>query len=306
MTPIMTPIRRIAWGVAALLCAAASSALAEVVPLPGASFRATLDAQDFLDRAIEGRGYAAALARAYQERAAYEASYGVDGDNNWTDATAFIAKAKAALEGAVIRPWDPAQFGLIGPDLDQSRAATLRLAAENAATRPEGCARMMAFYDHWLEARREGDHSATPAAAMAAGWRRAYLQCAGGAAIYGFPLGGCAASDRDPDAPRPGLRQATAARAVAAELGWAETSGFLGALGVSRIVVSGHSAAAGQRAESAAVARCRAVWMADLLVANGVAPARIWTEIVGAPTDNEAERYRNRRVTLTLTIAGVE
>lgn len=299
----MTPIRRIAWGVAALLSAAASPALAEVVPLPGASFRATLDAQDFLDQTIPGSGYAAALARAYQERAAYEASYGVDGDNNWTDATAFIAKAKAALQGAVIGPWHPAQFGLIGADLEQAREATLRLAADNAAARPQGCARMMAFYDHWLEARREGDHSATPAAAMAAEWRRAYLQCAGGGAIYGFPLGGCAASDRDADAPRLGLRQATAARAVAAELGWAESSGLLDALGVSRVVVSGDSAAAGQRAESAAVARCRAVWMADLLVANGVAPARIWTEIFVPRTDKQADGYRNRRVVLTLTIA---
>ncbi len=161
----------------------AAAGLAGCSSLPGANLGDTFLVESFLSEELPGGTYTGELARGYQELAAHETS----ADSNWYDATAFYRKGQAAAAGEEVQPWDPAQFGLSG-DIVTGYQQTLS-AAEFKDVRPEACAKMVTYYDGWVEQLREGSHSITPAGDMQGKWSGYYFECTGGASPAGDTAG---------------------------------------------------------------------------------------------------------------------
>lgn len=288
---------------AALLLSAGTAA----ADLPGASFGATFTAQRFLDAQVVGDAYTDELARAYQERAAYEASYGVDGDGNWYDATAFVAKGMAAANGEEVGPWDPTELGLGAIELMAARQVTIDTAAKYKDARPKACARMVAFYDHFIEEVREERHSITSPSKMLDGWKASYADCIGLRSIYGYAVSACQPTDRDsriPDEPSKNRNERSNAMRIAADLGDAGRLGALTAIG-AKITVAGNASSSGSEARNVKLAECRATWVKDVLVGAGV-PAELITMVANGEenlekeTGDGVEEYLNRRTDITL------
>lgn len=156
--------------------AAAAVAAAGCSSLPGANLGDTFVAESWINSEIEGGSYTQELAKAYQERAAWEAGT----DTNWLDATAFMRKGRAAQAGEEVQPWDPASLGVSG-DVVAAYQQTLAASAQNKDANPKACAQMVALYDHWIEQIREGSHSVTNPGAVQGAWAAARYECTGGA-----------------------------------------------------------------------------------------------------------------------------
>lgn len=288
-------MRNVFAAVAAASAFVAVTTAAQAADLPGSSFLATFDAQEFLDTPLEGGSYTAELARAYQQRAAYEASYGVDGDENWYDATAFVAKGQAAAAGEEVTPWDPADLELGAAELVLARHATIDMAAKYKDENPRACAQMVAFYDHFIEEVREKRHSITEPSAMLGEWKTAYAGCIGVRSIYGYPVTGCRPTDR---------KERAHANRVAADLGAAGRSGLLAAIQAD-LTVAGNTSTTGSEKRNERLSACRAEWIKNLMVKKGVPEGLITTVAQGetaleVATADGVEEYRNRRTDITL------
>ncbi|MEM1419272.1 MAG: OmpA family protein [Pseudomonadota bacterium] len=296
-----------------LFCASAAVVAAAIAGpavaggLPGANYNETFTIQEFLDADFGGGSYTEELARAYQERAAYEASYGVDGDNNWYDATAFAAKGRAAANGEEVQPWEPVELDLGARELLLARQTTVAMAEKYKYVNPRGCAQMVAFYDHFIEEVREERHSITEPSVMVAGWKGAYADCIGVRAIYGYAVTACQPTDRDariPDEPTKGRKERSEAIRIATELGAAGKSGLLSAI-AAQIRVAGHTSTTGSEGRNAKLSQCRADWIKGLMASKGVPENLITAEALGetaleVQTDDGVEEYRNRRTAISL------
>ncbi|MEL6317845.1 MAG: OmpA family protein [Pseudomonadota bacterium] len=226
--------------------------------LPGANLGDTFFIESFLDQELPGGSYTNELALAYQERAAWEA----EKDTNWVDATAFYRKGQAAQAGEEVQPWDPAIFGLDG-DLATGYARTLDAAAQYKDVRPKACARMVAFYDHWVEEAREGSHSITPVGVMQGEWASARIECIGGLSpippaadarwivYFGFDQSSLTSKARE-----------VVADVVDAVAGTA-----------SRLAITGHTDTVGSKAYNQGLSVRRARSVARALAASGVSTA---------------------------------
>ena len=158
-----------------VMVAGAAVGLAGCSSLPGANLGDTFVVESFLNESLPGGTYTNELAIAYQELTAHESSV----DTNWYDATAFYRKGQAAAAGEEVLPWDPAQFGLSG-DVVTGYQQTLAASSQFKDARPEACAKMVAYYDGWVEQAREGSHSITNPGEMQGKWAGHYFDCTGG------------------------------------------------------------------------------------------------------------------------------
>lgn len=128
----------------AAVAVAAVALAAGCTNLNGGSLGQTFFAEGFLNEQIGGSGYNAALARAYQEIAAYNAGT----DVNWLDTTVYMQRSRAAAAGNPPELFQPSEYGVNG-DLEALRVQVLQAVGEHGATRPEACGGMAANYD-WL------------------------------------------------------------------------------------------------------------------------------------------------------------
>lgn len=301
--------------IAALIAAPVAAQAANDNWLPGQNFVDTLTIQQWLDTDLTGNSYTDALARAYQDRADYEASYRIDGDTNWSDATAFANKSMEAASGVAVKPWAPSTLGVSDPDIELAYQATLKRSAAYSDVAPQACADMVALYDHVLEQFDEGtppgsntylgpdNHSVTDFRTILTDWVGSYKACYTPGSIYGFPVDACENTDNDrliSDEPAPRLDERSKAEALAGELGADERSGLLNLID-SVIMVEGHASRTASRRYNQRLSECRAGFMRDLLIVAGVSPDRI--DAVGRGEDDPevqtgdgVEAYRNRRV----------
>ncbi len=283
--------------------------------LPEARFVDTFTVQDFLDLEIAGGSYTNELAKAYQERAAYEASYGTKGDGNWYDATAFYNKGLLALNGQEVQPWTPDELGvneefgaryIDAATIAAARIAynaTLKRVARYKSVKPAECAQLVALYDHWLEQVRETPHYITRPDAVFAGWVAAYKGCFSTEIFFGFPVNHCESTDNDfriSDEPESNLNERSRLEAYAASLGEDEASGLLNLIDAV-ILVEGHASTTASMLYNRRLGECRSSFAAGLLEAAGVDINRVTTESFGeedllVPTPDATEEYRNRRV----------
>jgi hypothetical protein len=271
--------------------------------LPEAAFFDTLTIQEFLDAEIAGGSYTNALAKAYQERSAYEASYGTAGDGNWYDATAFYNKGLLALAGNEVAPWTPEQLGVTDSAALIAYNATVKRVNKYKSVKPVACAQLTALYDHWLEQVRETPHFITEPDAVFVGWVAAYKGCFTPHAIYGFPVNHCENTDDDwriSDEPAANMNQRSFAQAIATELGADEASGLLDLIDAV-VLVEGHASTTASMLYNERLGTCRADFVVELMKAAGVNPDRIGKLTKGeteleVPTADSVEEYRNRRV----------
>jgi outer membrane protein OmpA-like peptidoglycan-associated protein len=155
------------------MCMAASAvALAGCTALPGANLGGTFSAEPYLGRSIEGGDFNSSLAREYQALAARSATK----DVNWLDATAYIAKSKAAASGGVA-PWSPADLGVSADGYDDA-VATI---TANASVRPMECAKAQAYWDQYLESLYEGANACISVEDAKAMFDEALAACRGAA-----------------------------------------------------------------------------------------------------------------------------
>lgn len=135
-----------------LMLGASALAIAGCTNLPGSSLGATFTAEPYLNEEHgSDADFNSALAKEYTEvarRAAFK-------DTLWMNATAYIAKAKAAEAGQTPAPWTPAELGVNGEatQLYDEVVATINA---NKDARPAACARAQAMWDQYLEALRGG------------------------------------------------------------------------------------------------------------------------------------------------------
>ncbi len=153
------------------MCMAASAlALAGCTALPGANLGGTFSAEPYLGTSIEGGDFNSSLAREYQALAARSASK----DVNWLDATAYIAKSKAAASGGVAA-WSPAEMG-VSADGYEDMVATV---AANSSVRPAECAKAQAYWDQYMESLFEGANACISAEDAKAMFDEALAACRG-------------------------------------------------------------------------------------------------------------------------------
>lgn len=153
------------------MCMAASAvALAGCTALPGANLGGTFSAEPYLGTSIEGSDFNSSLAREYQALAARSATK----DVNWLDATAYIAKSKAAASGGVA-PWSPADLG-VSADGYEDMVATVEA---NKSVRPAECAKAQAYWDQYLESLFEGANACISAEDAKAMFDEALAACRG-------------------------------------------------------------------------------------------------------------------------------
>ena len=304
----MTMFNRLAAVAVALSLPAAAVAQNDQY-LPEQRFLDTFTIQSWLDADLPGGSYTNELARAYQERADFEAAYGRltdGGDTNWYDATAFANKSIRAAAGEVVEPWHPSVLGVDDPLVLLAYEATVRRAATYRAVAPVACAQLVALYDHFLEEFDEADgpyppHPVTDPRVVLDDWVAAYQACYEPASIYGFPVDHCENTDGYiPDEPAGIDNQRSVAEALAAQLGADEASGLL-ELVEAMILVEGHASTTASRRYNRQLSECRAGFMRELLVVAGVDPARIdilaaGETVLEVQTGDGVEEYRNRRV----------
>lgn len=295
---------------AALIAAPSAAAAHRTADLPGSSLGGTLKVEQFLKMELFGGVYTEELALAYQERAAFEAGFFGLGDYNWRDAVAFSEKGRLALSGVAVEPWEPALFPYIEdealPALTLARSATLRRASFFSGSHPRACARMVAFYDHWLEQTRETPHFVTEPGTMFAEWVTAFKECGSPTPIFGYPVGAARPTDfeshldrRGADACDAPVDQLTFATGLAELLGEEEADGVL-ELVDAMIVVEGHASTTASAAYNRSLGERRARYVVGLLIDAGVSRERI--EAVGLgegqlliETADGVENYCNRR-----------
>lgn len=287
---------------AALLAPSLAAAQTDYMLLPESDLGSTFTIQSFLDTPLEGGSFSAELARAYQERADYEAGYSGPGDTNWYDATAFQEKGEAAAAGGTPAPWEPNSIGVHVPAAEIAYNATVKRLGMYADENPAACAQMQAYYDHYVEELRETPFYCTEPSVMFEKWVQYYKACMGIQPIYGYPVGHSQPTDNDraiPDEPQKNRNERSKANAMAASLGEDESLGVLD-LVRAIVVVEGHTSTTASKAFNQRLSERRARWVSDLLAANGVSPERI--EQMGAgetelqvETADEVEEYFNRR-----------
>jgi outer membrane protein OmpA-like peptidoglycan-associated protein len=130
-----------------MVACAALAAAGCTTNLPGGSLVETFtSAESFLGETIGGSSFNDALAREYQQIAAYNANTEV----NWLDTTVYMGRSRAAASGSPMPLYDPADFGVNG-DAAALRATTLANVDRYAGDRPAECAKMMALYDFYVE-----------------------------------------------------------------------------------------------------------------------------------------------------------
>lgn len=129
--------------------------------LPEAGLGGTFLVEPFMKASIGGDGFAQALAREYQAQASQAATK----DVNWYDASAYMRRGYAAMNGENVMPWDPALLGLSG-EANTVYQAVLASVAGNRDKNPMACAKAQALYDNWVEELSEGDHSCSDPAAV--------------------------------------------------------------------------------------------------------------------------------------------
>ena len=140
--------------------------------LPGGSLLQTFTVANFLGETIPGDDFNAHLARAYQQVAVWNATEPV----NWLDATVYENRARAAAAGSPMELFQPADFGLNG-ELEAIRARVIAAVGAHAGARPRECAEMMAFYDHLVEGRFQGDAAGQRLATVEARFESALAAC---------------------------------------------------------------------------------------------------------------------------------
>lgn len=295
---------------AALLAPSIAGAHDRWIDLPESRFADTFVIQSFLDTDIAGGPFEAELARAYQDRAGYEASYTEAGDGNWYDAMAFSNKGEAALAGGRPAPWEPSSIGVDVAAADIAYKATLFRLERYADTSPLACAQMQAFYDHYVEELRETPHYITEPSVMFVKWVEFYKKCFGNngiVSIYGYPVNVHAPTDNDrriSDEPEPNRNELTKARSVSADLGAEEEMGVLDLVNAI-VIAEGHASTTASMPYNQRLSERRAAWIAELMAANGVSAARIESlgkgeEELEVETGDEVENYFNRRTELSM------
>lgn len=288
---------------AALFAPALAAAQTEYMLLPESDLGSTFTIQSFLDTELEGGSFSNELARAYQERADYEAAYTGEGDTNWYDATAFQEKGEAAAAGGMPAPWEPSTIGVYVPAAEIAYKATVKRLGLYKDENPAACAQMQAYYDHYVEQLRETPFYCTEPSVMFEKWVQFYKACQGIQPIYGFPVDWPRPTDNDrqiQDEPQPNRNELSKAQALAASLGEDEAMGVLD-LVRAIVVVEGHTSTTAPMSYNQRLSDRRAAWAGELMVANGVSAERV--ERLGAgetelqvETADEVEEYFNRRV----------
>jgi outer membrane protein OmpA-like peptidoglycan-associated protein len=129
------------------LAATTVLAAAGCTNLIGGSLGDTFAMDSFLASDPGGSGFNGALADAYQDLAALNAS----SDVNFLDSTVYKQKSMAAAAGSPMPLFSPADYGVNG-DLEALRGIVMNAAGEHAGVRPEECAEMYAMYDRLVEA----------------------------------------------------------------------------------------------------------------------------------------------------------
>lgn len=161
-----------------LMLGGAALAVAGCTNLPGSSLGATFTAERYLNQEHgSDADFNSALAMEYTEAARREAFNNVE----WMDATAYIAKAKAAEAGNTPAPWTPAEIGVNGEatQLYDEVVATINA---NRDARPAACARAQAVWDQYLEilrAEANGARHSVSSADLRAQLDEALTGCAG-------------------------------------------------------------------------------------------------------------------------------
>ena len=117
----------------------------------------TLQTEPFLNKEIKGDDFNAHLARAYQKRAAVEATVDVE----WTHAARFADKGRDASKGELVLPWIAGDWN-VKPidqlDLIVSRARLMdALNLGGRTVNPQACAAAQVRYDGWLEQSHDND-----------------------------------------------------------------------------------------------------------------------------------------------------
>lgn len=296
---------------AVFLAPAVAAAQTEYMLLPESSLADTFVIQDFLDEDLAGGSLSDELARAYRERAGYEAGYdgpgySGEGDHNWYDATAFYVKGYDAAQGGMPAPWEPRSIGVDVPAAHVAYKATLKRMQTYGAENPAACAQMQAYYDHYVEQLRETPHFLTAPTVMFTKWVQFYKACMGIQPIYGYPINHTHPHDEDAQIqgePEKGRNERSKANALAASLGEDEATGVLD-LVRAVVAVEGHTSTTASRRYNQRLSERRAAWMRELLIANGVSAARVETMGAGetelqVETADEVEEYWNRRTEIS-------
>jgi outer membrane protein OmpA-like peptidoglycan-associated protein len=155
-----------------MLAGAALAAAGCTTNLPGGSIGQTFGAESFLSEDLGGSGFNGALADAYQQVAAWNATEAV----NWLDATVYENRARAAAAGSPMELYQPADFGVNG-DLEAERARVIAAVAAHSGARPQECAEAMAYYDHLVEGYYQGDANGQRLETVIARYEAAIAAC---------------------------------------------------------------------------------------------------------------------------------
>jgi outer membrane protein OmpA-like peptidoglycan-associated protein len=254
--------------------------------LKGGSLADTFAAEGFLAEQIPGSDYNAALARAYQQKAAYNATT----DVNWLDTTVYMSRSRSAQAGTPPELFQPAEYGVNG-DLEAKRSQTLAAVAQFASVRPEECAQLAAGYDFLVEQtyQQPGTDPMRAPSNAAANWDSAYAACTGGGAMDGMTV----FFDFDR------FNINAAAEAVIQDVVQA-VGGVTSALSVV-----GHTDTVGSLQYNQTLSERRATAVANRMVQLGVDPNRIttagrsWLE-PAVDTGPNVRSQANRRVEITV------
>lgn len=267
-----------------MILAGAALAVAGCTNLPGGSLGETFSAESYLGMPIEGQGFNAALAREYQELAAYNANTSV----NWIDTTAYIDKSQRAANGENVSTWDPAELG-VGGEAAAMRGEVVSTVQANASARPQECAEAMALYDQWLESLYQAPALCPDPAEAEAAFEAALAACRGAAApsdmtvYFGFDRSDLTA----------------AADAVIRDI-------VAGLSGSPAISVVGHTDTVASVEYNQGLSERRAASVANRMVSLGVNPGQITTagrseRVLAVPTADGVREPLNRRVEITVS-----
>jgi outer membrane protein OmpA-like peptidoglycan-associated protein len=251
--------------------------------LPGGSLPGTFGAAGYLGSTIDGSGFNAELARAYQKVASFNATEAV----NWMDSTVYIERSRAAAAGTPMELFQPADFGVNG-DLTATRARVLSAVGAHANARPAACAETMALYDHLVEGTYQGNANGQPLARVQSRFDAALSACEGTPPPSGLFFGFGSAS------------LTAAAEAVIADV--------VAALGGSGRAVSvvGHTDTVGSLEFNQRLSEQRATAVANRMVQLGVpsgsitTAGRSWLEPAVDTGPNVREQL-NRRVEIEIS-----
>jgi outer membrane protein OmpA-like peptidoglycan-associated protein len=137
---------------------------------------ATWDIDGVAAQKASGSAFTQALHKNYVERARFE-----EGEADWASVAFFVERARMAANGQAPALLSPGDWGVTAADLTAEHDRLAAALSSNAPTlAPDACARAQAWYEHWVEQRREG-HQPDDIATAKAGYDAAVVDCVPGA-----------------------------------------------------------------------------------------------------------------------------